>query len=631
MTNHLLTKAFLLVTAGSGTLYLMQGEAPASPVQSAIAAPGLPVARNEDRNAYFGDLHLHTSYSFDAFVFGTQGDPETAYRFALGEPVSFRGEMVKRDQPLDFLSITDHSENIGVGFELRDPNGQFAQTEFGKRALALLATFKQPQLPPAERESLTHRLQDMFASQLPPEANSVAASAWQREIDAANRFYQPGRFTTLIGYEWTSDPKNRNLHRNVIFKGGSAPPPFTKKDSNNPKDLWTWLEKIRTQGFEAISIPHNSNASNGLMYDWTTLDGRPIDSAYAQLRQDNEPLTEIAQAKGASEAHPLLSANDEFANYEIMDTLLGSGEASKPGGSYYRDALSRGLVLQRKLGVNPYKDGVVGGSDIHSALSITELQEWAGDITSVNHGAGAPTKEQAASLLSGGIGGGVAMLKSSPGNLTGVWAENNTRESIYNALRRRETFATSGSRIKVRFFGSWNFKPGMLSGGDWIRNAYRSGVPMGSDLPAASRTGSPSFLIWALKDPNGPNLDRVQVIKVWEENGAQREKVFDVAWSGSRGIDPSTGKLPAVGNTVDLKTGKYSNSIGAVELKRFWRDPEFDPSRDAAYYLRVLEIPSARWSTLLALEKGLPISDKVPATIQQRAWTSPIWFSSLTR
>jgi hypothetical protein len=397
----------------------------------------------------------------------------------------------------------------------------------------------------------------------------------------------------------------------------------------NPEDLWAWLAKIKTQGYEALAIPHNSNASFGLMFDWVKLDGRPMDRPYAEMRQSYEPLVEISQNKGASDTHPLLSTQDEFANFEIFDRSLVSKRPSQPAGSYVRDALSRGLVIQRKIGANPFKYGMAGASDLHGTLQVSNQEDYAGNAGGANLGGGRPTKEQARTILTN-AGQGAPVLDmqilTTAGSLTGAWAESNTRESIYNALRRREAFATTGTKLKVRVFGGWTLDRKLFKHSDWVKTAYATGVPMGSDLPP-KKGAAPRFAVWAAKDPNGANLDRIQVIKVWEEDGKQGEKIFDVVWSGDRKIDRTTGKVPAVGDTVDLHTGKYENSIGAAELKAVWTDPEFDPKRLAAYYLRVLEIPTPRWSTLLAIKNDLPISGAVPAVEQQRAWSSPIWYT----
>jgi uncharacterized protein DUF3604 len=599
-------------------------------------SPGA-VKVNPLREAYYGDLHLHTNYSFDAYLGGSTAiGPDEAYRFAKGKVVEYLGEPAKRREPLDFLAVTDHAENIGVFTELNDSRSEVSESEAGRAFKAVQAMIRSPEAKKDPKRVLGEQsfLQKYYAlwrdfflgprNHLPDSMKSASAAAWARQIDSANRHYQPGTFTTFIGFEWTSMPFGANLHRNVIFKGGTAPHPFTAFDSRHPEDLWTWLETIRKQGFEALAIPHNSNGSNGLMYDWVASNTLPIDRNYAQRRQANEPLSEIAQIKGASETHPLLSANDEFAGYEIFDFM--EALRRNPGrvqGSYLRDALSRGLALQRQVGVNPYKDGFVGGSDLHGGLSVSAQADFGGggDINNVNLGGGKTGKEQTEVLL------GSPALRRTSGSLTGVWAESNTRESIYEALRRRETFATTGTRLKFRFFGGWNLDSTLMHDRDWIAKAYARGVPMGGDLPARPEgAAAPTFAIWAAKDPNGANLDRVQVIKVWEEEGQQRERVFDVAWAGKRKRDATTGKVPAVGDTVDLKSGKYSSDIGASELKAVWEDPEFDPRRFAAYYIRVLEIPTPRWSTLRAIENGLPLPKDVPAITQQRGWSSPIWY-----
>ena len=586
----------------------------------AHAQPAIEV--NPDRNAYFGDLHLHTTYSFDAYVLmGTKVTPDEAYRFARGDQIAYLGGKIQRSEPLDFLAVTDHSENVGVFNQLDDPNSELSKSEIGQiarqgGATALLGLTKYI-INGKELPGIDHK-------------GPVSRSTWQRIQDAANANYQPGKFTTFIAYEWTSMIDGANLHRNVIFRGANAPFPFSSTDSRDPQDLWRWLEGIRKQGYEAIAIPHNANASNGMMYDWNTLDGKPIDEAYAQLRANNEILSEITQNKGSSDTHPALSPNDEFANYEIFDHLLIGDQKSKPEGSYVRDALGRGLILRAKLGINPYKDGIEGGSDLHSGLSVSSELEYGG-IGGVNTGAGKLNKQQVAQAL-GYITDPKAPVSSlkpvtlSSGALTGAWAESNTRDSIYAAFRRKETFATSGTRLKIRFFAGWSLGPKVLGQKDWVRYAYDHGVAMGGDLPARPASASaPSFVVWALKDPNGGALDRVQVIKVYVENGERRERVFDVAWSGGRkpGAD---GKVSAVGDTVDRKTGAYNNSIGAAELKTVWRDPTFRPNEAAVYYLRVLEIPTPRWSTLQAIQAGLPISKAVPVTIQERGWSSPIWY-----
>jgi hypothetical protein len=584
------------------------------------------------REAYFGDLHLHTSYSMDAYLMGTtRVDPNEAYRFAKGEVVEYLGQSIRRREPLDFLAVTDHAELLGLLNTLDDPNSALSRSELGKairerspKAMEMLGFDNSSTSTPRSAEPLPGT-----------DASAIARSAWQRTIDAANRNNRPGEFTAFIGYEWGGEPNNANLHRNVIFKGASAPPPFTAVDSIRPEDLWAWLEKIRQRGYEALAIPHNANASNALMFDWVDSGGAAIDRSYAELRRTNEPLLEIAQTKGASETHPLLSANDEFADYEILDFLAGAhGRESPPQGSYFRNALGRGLVVRGRVGINPFQYGVVGGSDLHTGLTVSSQSDYHGSISRGSLGAGKPSKPEAAALLGTRLEASAPppfSLRTSSGNLTGVWAERNTRESIYAAFRRRETFATSGTRLRFRFFGSWSFGKQLLNEKDWVAAAYANGVPMGGELPVSRGTPkAPRFAIWAAKDPNSGNLDRVQVIKVWEESGAQKEKVFDAVCAGARVPDPKTGRLPAIGNTVDLKTGQFTDDVGAAELMTVWEDPEFDATRSAAYYLRVLEIPTPRWSTLLAIDNSLPLSKQVPATLQQRGWSSPIWYGAST-
>jgi hypothetical protein len=611
-----------------------------------IAAEAPAVSVNPLRQAYFGDLHLHTSYSLDAYLGGAMRvDPDTAYRFARGDVVDYMGEPMRRREPLDFLAVTDHVEGLGVVNALDDPQSPLARSAVGKALQAVVDAMTAPdgRVDIEELLDKPRAMNDLTAlsqayawgrkNELPEDLQPLSTSAWARSIDFANRNYRPGSFTTFIAYEWTAAAYGANLHRNVIFRGSSAPDPFTAWDSREPEALWEWLDSIRKQGFEALAIPHNGNSSDGVMFAWLDSASGYIDRSYAERRQANEPLSEISQNKGASETHPLLSPNDEFAGYEIYDYMDGDRRHEvRAAGSFLRDALSRGLVLQREVGVNPFKYGFVGGSDLHSGLSVSAQADYAGSYYKPNIAAGRPGRAEAASILTVGANRVEQNRPTTAGNLTAVWAESNTRESIYDALRRRETFATTGTRLKLRFFGGWDLTDALLGDRNWVQAAYRRGVPMGGDLPAPpAGAGGPAFVIWAAKDPAGGNLDRLQVIKVWEDEGQQKERVFDVAWAGGRKPDPASGKLPAVGDTVDRKAGKYTNSIGSPELRVVWKDPDFDPRRFAAYYVRVLEIPTPRWSTLLAAGYGLPLPSDVPATIQQRGWSSPIWYTPAAR
>jgi hypothetical protein len=589
-----------------------------------------------DRRAFFGDLHLHTGFSFDAYSFmGTRITPDEAYRFARGLPITYLGQSVQRPRPLDFTAVTDHSEFMGTLNQLDDPNSALAHSETGRmfREEPLAAFLK--------FFAAGKTYQDL------PELNARAAavSAWKKEVDAANGNYAPGAFTTFIAYEWTSAPQRDNLHRNVIFRGAGPEMPFSSNDSQKPEDLWSYLEKLRARGIEGLAIPHNANASGGLMFDWNDSNHRPIDEAYAQRRAMNEPLTEVFQNKGQSETAPEISPSDEFSNFEVMEELLGGG-ASPVNGSYVRQALGRGLVIQSKVGFNPYKLGFVAATDFHSGLSNSDENAYAGQgALSMDPSANLPSREAAIKLLAPRkMKGGhpitlaeAAQAKSDEslgsggifgsGGLTGVWAEHNDRDSIYAALRRTETFATSGPEIRVRFFGGWDVSPDALNTPNWVATAYRQDVPMGSDLPSRpALADAPSFIFQAAKDPTSGNLDRIQVIKVWLEGGDYREKIFNVAWSAGRspGAD---GKLPPIRNTVDLKTATYANTVGAPFLQAVWRDPEFDPSKPAVYYARAIEIPTPRWNTILAVKRNLPLPAHLPATIQERAVSSPIWYT----
>ncbi len=583
-----------------------------------LVAETPPVSVNPLRQVYYGDLHLHTSYSLDTYLGGAMGvDPDTAYRFARGEVVDFMGQPMRRREPLDFLAVTDHIEGLGVANALDDPESRLSRSAAGKALRAVVdamtgadgrADVENFLDKPREYADLL-TLSQAYAwgrkNELPEDLRPASTAAWARSVEHANRNYRPGRFTTFIAYEWTSAADGANLHRNVIFRGNAAPDPFTAWDSRHPEALWDWLDAIRTQGFEALAIPHNGNASDGLMFAWLDSASGYIDRRYAEQRQANEPLSEISQNKGTSETHPLLSPNDEFANYEIYDYMEGDRRhAGRPAGSYLRDALSRGLVLQREVGVNPYKYGFAGASDLHSGLSVSAQADYAGSYYKPNIGAGRPSREEAASILTVGSRRVEQNRQTMPGSLTGVWAESNTRESIYDALRRRETFATTGTRLKVRFFGGWALTDALLNEPDWVESAYRRSVPMGGDLPSPpAGVGAPSFAVLASKDPAGANLDRLQVVKVWEDQGRQHERVFDVAGGAS------------------------ANPRGSPELRAVWKDPEFDPQRLAAYYVRVLEVPSPRWTTLLAADAGVPMPADVPAKIQQRGWSSPIWYT----
>ena len=583
-----------------------------------LAAPAWEQEKNSERNAYFGETHIHTSWSFDAYIFGnTKAGPEDAYRYAIGEPIDHpAGYKVKITRPLDFMAVTDHAEYAGVIPLANDPNSPISKLPIAE------------QLKVRSKEDIQRVYLFLGGSILKNEpikelvSPEVAGSVWQRVISIADKYYKPGKFTTFVAYEWTSTPDNRNLHRNIIFKDSKKVPevPFSSLDSDHPEDLWNWMNTQRQAGIELLAISHNANLSDGVMFPLEVdSKGRPIDAAWAQQRVNNEPLTEIHQLKGTSETHPLLSPNDEFADYEILNYLLGGAERTpKIHGSYIREAWQNGVAMQDSRGYNPYKMGVVGASDSHNTASGYSQSDYFG-----GHGLLDPTPQ---ARLSGKKESGLNMALLSTAGLGGVWAEKNTREAIFAAMQRKETFGTSGVRMKVRLFGGWGFRPDALDQKDWVKTGYQNGVPMGGDLPKKAGE-TPTFIVWAVKDPDDANLDRIQVIKGWTKSGQIFEKVYDVAWSGSRKPNPVTGKLPPVGNTVDVKNATYTNSIGAVELKTVWRDPDFDPSLHAFYYARVLQIPTPRWTTYDAKKLGVPPPNFAPATVQERAWTSPIWYS----
>lgn len=600
----------------------------------------------ETRTALFGELHLHTALSFDAWTFGTKIMPDDAYRFAKGETVmvpaiqlsktigqTSKGPVAaKRSWPLDFAAVTDHSEFLGAVAQTDNPNSPLSQSAFGKalrdggmgvffRAAVALGSKSGPDM-----EEL--------------KAAAVASDAWNLEQRAANAHYRPGKFTTFIGYEWSASPgAGVHMHRNVIFNADHAPVPFSARDSNRPEDLWKYLGSVRRQGIDSLAIPHNSNFSDGRDFDWNMSDGKPITAAYALERALNEPLAEISQNKGTSETAPDLSPQDEFANFEIADRIYAGQTKSTLHGSYIREAFGRGLVIESKVGANPFKMGMVGASDIHNGLSASDERAFGGGAFGIDPKT--MTLSEAAATLALGLSSNRAPirpsgqkendpLQSSSAAITGVWAESNTRESIFAALKRKETFATSGTRIKVRMFGGWSLPNNLLTQADWVKTAYAQGVSMGGDLSAPpAPQAALRFAVSALKDPSGANLDRIQIIKLWLEDGVSKEKIFDVALGGRQRREPQTGRVRPVGNTVDLKTGRYSNTIGAASLGVVWTDPEFDPKRPAVYYARVMEIPTARWSTLLAIQHHLPLPTKVPLTLQERAWTSPIWYSPI--
>jgi len=602
--------------------------AAATGVATAGATIEPAIERNPERNAYFGDLHVHTMYSFDAYLFGTRTGPDDAYAFAKGETIKHAsGSDMKLSTPLDFEAVTDHASYLGMVPAMFDP----ASTVFNHPIAARLREATKKRDRTAFREMLPYIGGQVENDDLLDK--TIVRNTWQDIVASAERHNEPGRFTAFIGYEYTaSGPQFENLHRNVIFQGSAHPDmPFTRLDSGNPEDLWDWMDDLRKQNIEALAIPHNSNGSNGWMFQDTTYGGDAMDNAYADQRMRNEPLVEVTQVKGTSETHPLLSPNDEWANFEIMPTRVASDLASQAPGSYVRDAYLRGLVMEATRGFNPYRFGLIGSSDTHnSAGSFDENNYWSKtgllDIT--------PRQRGSVPLDKPGPDGSAYASPAAQywgaSGLAGVWADANTRDDLYAAMRRKETFATSGTHIKVRFFAGHDLPADMATRADAIKQAYEHGVAMGSDLLAVNRTdensGAPSFFAWASRDANSRPLQRLQIIKGWVEDGSAQEKVFDAACAGGAAIDPATQRCPDNGAKVDLTSCATNDETGAAELKTLWTDPEFDAGQRAFYYVRVIENPACRWSTWDAIRAGVTPRPDMHATIQDRAWSSPIWY-----
>ena len=599
-----------------------------------IGEPGRVQGKvNPLKNVYFGEQHMHTRNSFDAFTAGVNATWDDAYNFAKGKEIklSTTGEPMKRRTPYDFVAITDHSEYYGVLKDLINPKSPLSKSEFAKQ----LAKMKTD--PKAAGPAVQKLIQTLVHNKPMPEyvTPELRHSKWDEFIATADKHNEPGKFTALYAYEWTSIPNGANMHRNVFFKDKPARAPFSSFDSVLPEDLWTYLEIQRNQeGIDVFAIPHNSNVSDGWMFSERKFVGTPrnaqyasrnlgmtIDSRYAERQQANEPLFEIHQTKGNSEAHPWLSPNDEFANFEPFPSLISLDSPSQIKGGYYRQGLVEGMKLESEVGFNPYKMGVVAGADVHSGYQGNEEWDWKGA-----HGSLDDTPKKRLNPVPNATGENGYTVSSA--GTTAVWATENTRAGIWNGMMSKETYGTTGTLIRLRFFGGWDYPKDLVKDEKFVEKAYKGGVPMGQDLPKKSGK-APTFAVWAIKDPESGNLDRVQIIKGWsnKRTGFPAEKIYEVAWSDNRKLDAKTGKLPSVGNTVDIKKATYTNDIGDSQLSVVWTDPDFDPQIKAVYYVRVLEIPTPRWSTFDAVKLGVEPPKGVPATIQERAYSSPIWYT----
>ncbi|MDE0349684.1 MAG: DUF3604 domain-containing protein [Gammaproteobacteria bacterium] len=570
-----------------------------------------------ERQVYFGDLHIHTRYSFDAFLFGTRTDPDDAYAFARGEPLRHpSGFDVQLSRALDFYAVTDHGFYLGMWSAMTDPAHPLHGDPDARTYLDAKTT---------PERSRAFRTAGQFLTDNFSEAD--VRSAWAEIVASANRNYTPGELTTFIAYEYTSSyPTDRgNLHRNVVFRGDTAPSmPFSRLDSLNPEDLWAWMDLQRQRGMDVISIPHNSNGSNGRMFALTQTDGTPIDAAYATRRMRNEPLIENTQIKGTSDTHPFLSPNDEWADFEIMPHRVATLLRSRPQGSYAREAWRNGLVMQERDGLNPYRFGVVGSSDTHNSGDVFDEDRFVSKVGTLDSdpvGRGSVPVNPAEEIPGYREGSNIYFGAS---GLAAAWADENSRSALFDAFRRRETYSTTGTWIRLRFFGGYGLSEDMLDAAS-VSQAYASGVPMGGDL-VRQESGAPGFLVWAAQDPQAAKLQRLQIVKGWVADNRSHEQVYDVACSDGLAVDPDTHRCPDNGAIVDISDCSITEGVGASELSALWHDPYFDPDQRAFYYVRVLENPTCRWSTWDAVRAGTAPRGSVPATIQERAFSSPIWY-----
>jgi hypothetical protein len=593
--------------------------------------------RNFPTQVYWGDTHLHTGMSMDAGAFGCRLGPEDAYRFALGEELtSSTGLQVKLSRPLDFLVVADHSDNMGFFPRLFEGDPELLADPTGKRWYGMIQEGGQTAVDVAV-EVIVAFSQDKFPPALESRPGTAAyRSAWEETIDAAEKFNDPGRFTAFIGYEWTSNTAGNNLHRVVIYRGDGGEArvmePYTTlrpEGSDDPRDLWKWMSRYQERtGGQVLAIAHNGNLSNGIMFPVVdSFTGDPFDRAYAETRMKWEPLYEVTQIKGDGEAHPLLSPDDEFADYENWDQ--GNLDLSVPKADdmlqyeYARTALQTGLQLEKKTGVNPYKFGMIGSTDSHTALATAEEENFFG-----KHSGTEPSPDRWKHPMAKLGDRSYESWDMVGSGLAAVWARENTREAIFDAMKRKETYATTGPRMMVRFFGGWDFVEADATHRLPADIGYVKGVPMGGNLHAAPDGKAPAFLVAALKDPYSGNLDRIQIVKGWvDSNGERRERVYDVAVSDGRTINADGRCTTPVGNTVDVANATWTNTIGAPEMIAVWTDPDFDPTVPAVYYARVLEIPTPRWTAYEAERFGVNFPSEVEMVTQERAYTSPIWYT----
>jgi hypothetical protein len=586
---------------------------PAAPTVEQLEAA---VPDNPLKEAYFGETHVHTSYSLDAFIGGARLTPDDAYKFAQGKDVTIQGQTHNIKKPLDWTAVSDHAEFIGEMYSTQVPGAKGGDNPMLEELRGLKSVDEQ------RAWFLKYVINNMRGANPghPPfyAGPETTKSAWKDvQLKAVRDNYQPGKFTTLAGFEWTASNNAGNMHRNVIFRDLTVPDmPLSALDTNDEEKLWAWMAEQEKQGSKLLAIPHNSNGSKGYMFEPMDNAGKPLTPEYAKLRSHFERLIEMMQIKGNSEVHRKFWPADEFADFENGDSVATFSGRTFKKENFVRWAVTKGLDYQAKLGANPYQLGFIGGTDNHNGAP--------GDVVEDNYiGSHGPADGTLKDRREGEIDGWIKAKESNPGSLSGVWATKNTRAAVWDAMAARESFVTSGTRIKVRFFAGADLPGQPTDPRALVEQGYKSGVPMGGTVSGAAK--SPTFTVWASKDAAGANLDRIQIIKGWvDAKGEPQDKVIDVVWSGER-KPAKNGKLPAVGNTVDLQKATYTNAIGSPELMGSWIDPAFDPKQHAIYYVRVLEIPTPRFTTYDAVRNNLPLLKDVPATIQERAWTSPIW------
>ena len=604
--------------------------------------------KSAQRVPLFGDLHVHTTYSFDAYIFGTLATPDDAYEFAKGKSIKHpAGFDVSLDRPLDFYGVTDHGTFLGHVEEAATPGTLYYEAPSSIQVNDInspenLNTSTIPRRTQAFGGFLINTITAFSENKLDIKyTDSVSRRAWLDTVEAAQRHNDPGNFTTFIAYEYTaSTPNMGNLHRNVIFKGNTnriPTIPYSRANSNDPEGLWKWMDRIREDGIESMAIPHNSNGSDGFMFALKDSFGNPFTPEYADLRMRNEPIVEITQVKGTSDTHPALSTNDEWADFEIMPFKVATQSFSEPKGSYVRDALLEGLKMEKQEGFNPYKFGFIGSSDTHTAASSQEEDNFFAKIGLLDSSAalrGSIPMTDPAVLAAGQslneVDGKIYMDSSAitwgASGLAGVWAEENTRDSIYDAFRRKESFATSGPRMTIRFFAGFDLDTAKINDTDLVEYLYTNSETMGADLDGISNQ-IPSFFVWAVRDSYTAPLQRVQIIKGFvDSQGNPQEQVFDVACSDEGSPDPETYRCPDNNAKIDISNCAFSQDVGAVELKTFWRDPTFEVDQRAFYYVRALENPTCRWSTWDAIRNNVEPRSDMPKTIQERVWSSPIHY-----